>query len=110
MCLCGRVLRSSRLSVGSAIRKTQTEIADALYIKRQNIGGLVGRLEELGWASRDVDPNDRRRESLLLTPTGSKRLATLSSAARRMDRELTRGWTDAERRAFVKLLQRLNQT
>lgn len=89
---------------------TQAEIADALCIKRQNIGGLVGRLEDLGWLSRGANPNDRRRQSLLLTPIGSMRLATLGRAARRMDRELTRGWTDAERRTFVKLLQSLYQT
>ena len=88
---------------------TQAEIADALYIKRQNMGGLVGRMERLGWLRRGVDPNDRRRQSLLLTETGAKRLATLARASARMDREITRGWSEAERAAIVKLLQRLYQ-
>lgn len=86
---------------------TQAEIADMLYIKRQNMGPLVARLERLGWLQRGVDPNDRRRQSLLLTPTGSKRIAALAQAALAMDRELTRGWTDSDRRTFLKLLQRL---
>jgi DNA-binding MarR family transcriptional regulator len=86
---------------------TQAEIADALYIKRQNIGGLVARLERMGWLRRDVDPSDRRRQSLALTAAGAKRLAALARAAARMDRELTGGWSDAERAAVVRLLQRL---
>ena len=89
---------------------TQAEISDALYIKRQNMGGLVARLARLGWLRRGVDPTDRRRQSLLLTETGAKRLATLTRAAASMDREITRGWSEAERATIVKLLQRLYQT
>ena len=86
---------------------TQAELADILYIKRQNMGGLVTRLERQGWLRRGTDPDDARRQLLLLTAAGSKRLAQLTQAEARVNRELTRGWSGAERKAVLRLLQRL---
>jgi DNA-binding MarR family transcriptional regulator len=86
---------------------TQADLGDVLYIKRQNMGSLVKRLERQGWVRRGTDPGDGRRQLLLLTPSGSGRLAELAKAEARMNREMTRGWSDAERGALLRLLQRL---
>ncbi len=86
---------------------TQAELAEVLHIKRQNMGSLVNRLERHGWLRRGADPDDARRQLLLLTEPGSKRLAELTRAEARMNREITRCWSDAERRAALRLLQRL---
>ncbi len=86
---------------------TQAELADVLYIKRQNMGSVVNRLERQGWLRRGTDPADGRRQLLLLTASGSRRLAALQRAEVRVNRELTRGWSETERGAMLRLLQRL---
>lgn len=93
--------------IGANPAVTQAEIADVLYIKRQNLGGMIARLERLDWVRRAVDPTDRRRQTLVLSAPGRRRLDQLIESAVAMDAEITGCWTDAERATVVRLLQRL---
>lgn len=48
----------------------QTQICDALGIKRANFVGMIDELEARGLVRRDVAQGDRRSYALVLTPEG----------------------------------------
>jgi DNA-binding MarR family transcriptional regulator len=62
---------------------TQTQVADALGIKKANFVALIKELERRGLASREAMPNDRRSFALHLTAEGkalSRKLEAASEA------------------------------
>lgn len=68
-------LRPAEFSVLSLIARSpglkQTEIADALGIKRANFVALMDGLEKRGLAERRKSETDKRSHSLHLTPQGA---------------------------------------
>lgn len=57
---------------------TVGEIADYLLLRHHSAVGLVDRADSAGLVTRVRDPDDHRVVRLQLTPTGMKRLETLS--------------------------------
>ncbi len=49
---------------------TVSELCDYLMVSRQNMTGLLGRLEERGVVSRSVDPHDNRSRRIRITDKG----------------------------------------
>jgi DNA-binding MarR family transcriptional regulator len=63
-------------------------LADVLGVSKQAAARTVGRLEELGYVERDVDPADARRQHLTLTAAGHDCLVR----SERILGELRAGW------------------
>jgi DNA-binding MarR family transcriptional regulator len=55
------------------------DLAGQLLIKHHSAVELVGRLERAGFTQRSIDPADRRRVLVSLTPAGEAVLAALSA-------------------------------
>lgn len=54
---------------GIAVR----DLAKLLMVSRQNLTGVLSRLESRGWIERVVDANDNRSRLIRLTPVGWER-------------------------------------
>lgn len=88
--------------------RKQTEIADALGIKRANFVALMDALEQRGLAERRKSPSDRRSHSLHLTASGQKFVRRMFSVWREHeDRLIARLGGEAESRQLLTLLDRL---
>ncbi|SES17216.1 MarR family winged helix-turn-helix transcriptional regulator [Corynebacterium cystitidis] len=63
---------------------SQTHLSDTLAIDASDMVRLIDALEKHGWASRERDPDDRRRQIIAPTKDGKKaqaKLAELVTAA-----------------------------
>jgi DNA-binding MarR family transcriptional regulator len=56
---------------------TPSELARKEAIRRPTATGLIARLEELGFATREQDPSDGRSWQVQLTSDGSRLLASV---------------------------------
>ena len=65
------------------------EIITALGVSKQAAGQLVDTLVVRGYLARAVDPDDRRRLTVLLTARGEAAAASIRSAVDRVDADLT---------------------
>src|SRR5574343_272251 len=75
---------------------TMGALAQALALAPSAVSGLVQRLEALGWVERRPCPDDARAQRVWLLPAGRDRLPTLHQAVARLNRQLTRGFSEAE--------------
>ena len=66
----------------------QTEIGDALAIKRANLVPMIDELEGRGLLRRDPAPNDKRGYALRLTAAGEDLIRELHAVAERHERKL----------------------
>jgi MarR family 2-MHQ and catechol resistance regulon transcriptional repressor len=84
------------------------EIGRALVVTKSNVTGLVDRLERQGLVAR-ADHDDRRATVVRLTPQGAELLD--QAVPRHAERlaELTRCFTDEEKRTLIELLSRLRR-
>jgi DNA-binding MarR family transcriptional regulator len=62
---------------------TVSELAERLQAKHHGVVALITRCEKAKLVERRVDPNDRRRVYVHLTPKGEGRLARLADLHRR---------------------------
>jgi DNA-binding MarR family transcriptional regulator len=60
---------------------SQTEVADALGIKKTNLVAVIKELEKRGTVRRTAMPTDKRSFALTLTPSGTSLLGKLHVAA-----------------------------
>jgi DNA-binding MarR family transcriptional regulator len=85
-------------------RETQGAIADALDYDRGQLVGLLDELEEAGLVERRRDPDDRRRQVVVMTPEGRKMLTKLRALARKLDGEFLAPLTLDQRQQLRELL------
>jgi DNA-binding MarR family transcriptional regulator len=73
--------------VGAKPDVTASEIAETLDLHPSTLTGILSRLEQRGYLTRVVDPEDRRRARFRLTARGKKvdgdRKGTVEAAVRR---------------------------
>ena len=74
-----------------------SDAAASLQLKLHSAGELVGRAEASGLVVRWIDPVDRRRALLSLTPKGEAKLAELSVLHRRELRRFRQEMNDVLR-------------
>jgi DNA-binding MarR family transcriptional regulator len=72
-----------------------------------NVSRAVAGLEKAGLVARHVDPADRRRVLLRLTPRGRAVLRDLVPRVLEVERRLLKGLTDTERTTLVDLMRRV---
>jgi len=84
----------------------QQDLADAFCMDANNVVLLLNELEALGYATRQRDPEDRRRHVVELTPAGRTALAHTAQAQGAIEDEVLHALDPAERRTLLQLLSR----
>ena len=89
------------ISLGPGI--DQAGVAAAIAYDRATIGGVIDRLVQKGLVARQVSPRDRRARELRLTETGTRVLGEVFPEVARLQADILRGLTEAERAEFLRL-------
>jgi DNA-binding MarR family transcriptional regulator len=104
----GPVTRPGQFSVLFVIGRhpglSQTQLCDALGIKRANLVAVLDQFESLGLARRESSADDRRANRLYLTAAGEKALEQAVDAQREHEARLTRLLGASGRRDLIALL------
>jgi DNA-binding MarR family transcriptional regulator len=85
----------------------QISLARLLGLDRSTTGMVVARLEERLLLRRAVDPTDKRKRLLELTPAGEKMLTRVQPVVRRAQDRLFAPFNAQEREMLIALLDRL---
>lgn len=67
---------------------SQTELANGISVDAANLVETLDQLEAAGLIGREVDPADRRRRQISLTPPGRRKLRAAVRAAERADEDV----------------------
>ena len=95
-------------ALGDAAYREPWELARAVQVSSPHMTSVLDQLERLGFVERRVDPVDRRRRRVLLTPTGRRRLRRLSPHVLALEARLLEAiLTESERAVLTDLLRRL---
>ena len=87
---------------------TLVALARRLVVTKQNMTGMIARLEQLGVAERQGDPNDLRSSRVQLTRRGRGIVEKLRPAYDEWLRELAGGEiSERELQTFTKTVERL---
>jgi DNA-binding MarR family transcriptional regulator len=84
----------------------QQDLADAFCMDANNVVLLLNELEELGYATRQRDPQDRRRHAVQLTSAGLAALERSELAQGEIENEVLQALDPDERRILRQLLAR----
>src|SRR3954469_21339583 len=83
---------------------SQADLGRLLGLDRNNVDGIVVRLDTSGEVTRNPDPSDRRRNAVTITGDGRCRLSELQAHAAVVQREPLAGIDEADRDNLVRLL------
>ena len=86
---------------------SQAELGRILGLDRNNVNGIVTRLEGNQHVERRADPADRRRNIVSLTDTGRIHFIELQAHAAAVQSELLGDLTSTEQHRLVELLDRV---
>ncbi len=89
---------------------TMSELTAHLLVSNGNVTGLVNRLVEDGLIARQVDPEDRRSQLVMLTPAGRAAFRDMAVAHEGLVDSLFAQLSDDEMAALLTLTEKLNQT
>ena len=96
------------LNVVDAVEgQSQQAIGEAIGAPASRMVAIVDELERRGLVERRPHPSDRRVRALYLTGDGRKLLARGRRIATEHEEELMHGFSEAERRRLVALLQKV---
>jgi DNA-binding MarR family transcriptional regulator len=84
----------------------QQDLADAFCMDANNVVLLLNELEELGYATRTRDPDDRRRHRVELTDAGRRALANSERAQKQIEDSVLATLDAEERATLLALLTR----
>jgi DNA-binding MarR family transcriptional regulator len=103
--------RHRRFAVLAALEEygelSQAEIGRRLGLDRNDVNGVLNRLESREQVDRQVDPANRRRNLVTLTGAGRQHLEELQQHADAVQDELLAGLDAAERQQLQSLLAKL---
>ncbi|WP_371405478.1 MarR family winged helix-turn-helix transcriptional regulator [Kribbella sp. NBC_00662] len=86
----------------------QATLANRIGFDRSDLVTLLDELEELELLVRRVDPADRRRKIVAITPAGEKQLDAMDQLIYAAEADLLEPLTAAERKTLLALLRRLS--
>lgn len=81
-----------------------SEMGQAMGVDNSAMTRLVDRLEKAGLVKRQIDPENRRAISILLTPAGREEGAEALTVIKRINEEIKTDYSPAEVDAFKKIL------
>ena len=85
----------------------QADLGRSTSVDRSDVVTWLGELERLGLIERTVNPNNRRRNIVSITPAGSKQLRALDRVIDEIQERVLAPLSQNERRQLTKLLRRL---
>ena len=85
---------------------SQRELADTLRVDAARIVAMTDDLEARGLVARSVDPDDRRRNRVALTPDGRSTTTRVRRLAAKVEADLLGSLTADERATLRSLMQR----
>jgi MarR family transcriptional regulator, lower aerobic nicotinate degradation pathway regulator len=86
---------------------SQADLGRYAGVDRSDVVTVLGELERLGLVQRTVDPSNRRRNIVSLTPAGRKQLRALDEVIDDVQQRVLAPLSDNERRQLTKLLRKL---
>ena len=81
----------------------QAGVAAKIAYDRATIGGVIDRLEQKGYVTRNVSKHDRRAREVRLTEKGAGIFDEILPVARALQEEILPGLNQAERAKFLEL-------
>lgn len=87
--------------------RTQQELVERSMIDASSMVKVIDELESRGLAERRVDPDDRRRRAVHLTPEGRKTLARARKVAQATADDVFGALDDEERATLQRLLRKM---
>ena len=84
-----------------------SDIENAMSISSARIAIILNGLEDKGLITRRIDPSDRRRTILKLTPEGEKQVAASTEHLLGLSREMLEFLGEVDARHFVRIMSRL---
>jgi len=81
-----------------------SEMGQAIGVDSSAMTRLVDRLEKAGLVKRQIDPENRRAISILLTPAGREEATEALTVIKRINEEIKTDYSPAEVDAFKKIL------
>lgn len=85
----------------------QAELGRRTGVDRSDVVNILGDLERLGLTERTVDPTNRRRNIVSITPAGSAQLKALDNVIENVQERVLAPLSPNERRQLTKLLRKL---
>ena len=86
---------------------SQADLGRGTQMDRSDVTGTLAELESQGLVERAVDPADRRRNVVTITPDGRRRLDELDAVLAGIQDDFLAPLAPAERDDLVRLLRRL---
>ena len=86
---------------------SQAELASALRVHASNLVRVLDEMEAAELVGRERDPADRRRQLVVLTPTGAAMLRRAERIAAKTEADLLAPLSSAEQRELRGLLDRI---
>ena len=86
---------------------SQAALGRGTGIDRSDVTAALVELEERGLVQRAVNPADRRRNVVSITPAGTRRLEELDTVVDTIQERLLAPLSEEERRQFITLVRRI---
>jgi len=95
----------SRQSVQNGM--SVSELCEYLKLSRQNMTGVLNRLEDRDVIARSVDPNDQRSRLICMTEKGAELWASIAPLINGFYEEALIGFSEEDRISFAHYLNKL---
>jgi len=86
---------------------SQADLGRSTGIDRSDVAAALQELADRGLIERAVDPDDRRRNIVSITRSGTRQLGVLDQVISDVQERLLAPLSPTERRQFIKLLRRV---
>jgi DNA-binding MarR family transcriptional regulator len=87
-----------------------TELAMNIGVGKPSVSRQIAFLESLGLVSKEADPQDRRAQSIRLTPKGEEKMHQVQDARRQVFQERLREWPVEDLQELARYMAKLNST
>ncbi len=87
--------------------QTQEDLATHFFIDKGTVARGVKKLEDKGFICRRIDPENRRRYLLYLTPEGKALMPNILGIIQDWENSMSEGLTDTEKNRISELLKKL---
>lgn len=85
----------------------QADLGRSTSLDRSDVVAVLGELERFGLVERTVNPDNRRRNIVSITPAGGRQLRALDHVVNEIQERVLAPLSQDERRELTKLLRKL---
>ena len=87
--------------------RAHTDLGRGTSLDRSDVVAVLGELERFGLVERTVNPDNRRRNIVSITPAGGRQLRALDHVVNEIQERVLAPLSQDERRELTKLLRKL---